>query len=296
MKLLVTGVAGMIGGHVARLAAAQGHEVHGITRRSAGAEAPAIIFHQADLLDGKSASEIIARVRPTHVVHAAWETTQPTYWDSLVNLDWVKASADLACAFAAAGGRRFVQIGSCAEYLWNGETCVEGETPDRPATRYGLAKLAAFKAIEAAAFGHFEAAEARIFFVYGPGENRDRLIPYICRSHAAGRVPELSSGAQIRDLLYADDAAAALLSVAQSDLTGIVNIGGGVPMPLAEAARILADQAGRESGLGLRPDRPGDPEILFPDVDRLFGTGWRPAITLEQGLALTYDHWARSGT
>jgi nucleoside-diphosphate-sugar epimerase len=268
--------------------------VHGVSRNPAeDATDAGIAIHTADLLDGNVAAEIVRRVRPTHLVHAAWETTHPTYWTSISNLDWIKMTADLARAFAEQGGARFVQIGSCAEYEWGHGTYVEGVTPERPATRYGFAKLAACRAVEAAAHDNFEAVEARIFFVYGPRENPARLIPYACRSHIERRVPELTSGRQIRDLLFVEDAAAAILAVAESPLTGSVNVGGGAQVPLAEAASILARIAGSpDSGLGRCPDPAGDPELLIPDTRRLFETGWRPSTSLEQGLARTFEWWA----
>ena len=294
MRLLVTGAGGMVGAHLVRIAAGEGHEVHGVFRRAPGQPAPDITAHVADLLDRESAGGLMRRVEPTHLVHAAWETSHGSYWSSLDNLDWVEATARLARAFAEAGGRRFVQVGTCAEYDWSHDRCVEDGTPERPSTRYGLAKLAAFKAVEAAAIGAFEAAEARIFFAYGPGENPERLIPYICRSHADGVVPQLSSGSQLRDLLHVEDAASAILAVAGAEgLTGPVNIGGGRAVALGDAATLLARIAGgRETGLGLRPDREGDPAVLLPDLTRLFATGWRPTIPLEEGLALTYRWWA----
>lgn len=291
MKLLVTGFGGLIGGAVARLAASAGYEVHAIARRPVP-EREGVNVHTIDLLTPDAGPRLIEKLRPTHLIHAAWETTQPTYWSSLLNLDWIGATAGLARAFAASGGQRFLQIGSCAEYDWSGGLCSEGVTPERPATRYGLAKLAAWKAVEAAAAGDFEAVEPRIFFVYGPGENRDRLIPYICRSHGDGLVPELSSGRQVRDLLHVEDAARAILAVAESTLIGVVNIGSGAPNSLGDAARILAACAcSAESGLGRRPDRQGDPDRLLPDTKRLFSTGWRPRVPLKDGLSRTFSHW-----
>jgi nucleoside-diphosphate-sugar epimerase len=294
MRLLVTGAGGMIGSHVARLAADGGHEVHGVFRRAPEATPEGVTVHVADLLDRDAAPTILRRITPTHLIHAAWETGHGTYWNSLDNLAWVEATARLARAFAETGGIRFVEVGSCAEYDWSHGRCIEGETPERPSTRYGLAKLAAWKCVEAAALGSFEAAEARIFFAYGPGENPERIIPHICRSHAAGEIPNLSSGAQLRDLLHVADAAAAILALATADgLTGPVNIGGGEPVRLGEVARWLAQIAdAADCGLGRRPDREDDPELLVPHVGRLFATGWRPSLSLEEGLRSAFEHWA----
>ena len=296
MKILVTGIGGLVGGHVAREAARAGHEVHGIVRKPCKVvcDAP-LTFHVADLLETRDARNLIERVRPTHIVHAAWETTHGTYWNDPVNWDWVTATASLATAFAAVGGQRFVQIGTCAEYDWGAGICIEGITPERPITQYGLAKLAAFEAIQNAASGSFQAINARIFFAYGPRENPNRLIPYICQSHASGKVPLLSSGRQQRDLLFIEDVATAILALLQTEkpIAGPVNIGSGRAVSLAEAASILTRIAdASESGLGCRPDSPDDPVILLPDTNRLFSTRWRPRVSLEVGLSRTYRWWS----
>lgn len=285
----------MIGSAVARAAIRCGHEVHATSRRPAPSlEGLGVTHHPSDILDPDSAAALVAGLRPELLVHCAWETRHGTYWDDPANVDWVVATGILARAFAATGGGRFVQVGSCAEYDWTHGFCIEGVTPERPGSRYGMAKLAAFKAVEAAALGCFEAVEPRIFFAYGPGENENRLIPYICRSLAEGKIPELSSGRQWRDLLFVDDAASAILAVAEADtLTGPVNIGAGIPVALGEVASFLARRAGAEaSGLGSRPDRPDDPTVLLPDTTRLFSTGWRPSVSLEDGLARTFEWWA----
>jgi nucleoside-diphosphate-sugar epimerase len=199
----------------------------------------------------------------------------------------------MARVFATCGGRRFIQLGSSAEYGPANGSCVERVTPDRPKSRYGQAKLAAFEAVEAAANDRFEAVEARIFFVYGPGENPARFVPLLCRAHLAGKVPSIGSGRQVRDLLHADDAAGALLAVAASaGLCGIINIGSGTPVTLAEVARLIAGVAGADStGLGARGDRKDEPLLLVPAVERLRSTGWSPAIELEEGLSRTFAWW-----
>lgn len=286
----MTGASGLVGGHVAAAAAADPRiDVVASARSRPAGLAPAIAFAAADLSDADDAARLVREVCPTHVIHAAWETRHPTYYEDIANLDWVASAARMAAAFDEVGGRRFVQIGSCAEY------CSSGIGPiTHPATRYGRAKLAAFAAIEAAAHGAFEAVEARIFWVFGPGENPARLIPLICRGHLAGEVPVLGSGSHLRDLLYAPDAAAALLALARADgMTGVVDIGSGKAVALASVAATLASLArASDTGLGRRPDRPGDPPSLVANATRLRATGWTPAATLDDALARTLAWWA----
>ena len=295
-RLLVTGATGLVGRHVVQAALDQGRVVVAVTSDPARAGAVAgADWRAADLLAPGAAGRLIQEVRPTRVVHAAWDTRHGIYWNSESNRDWLAATAAMAREFGRAGGRRFVLAGTCAEYDWSAGEMVEGETPERPHTLYGRCKLAAHHAVqEAAEAGGFSAVTARVFFCYGPFENPQRLIPYACRTLAAGGTPRLTSGRQVRDLLHAEDAASALLALADSDLGGAVNLGSGAPTPLSRVARILAEAAGapERAGLGSAPDRPDDPPVLVPRVERLFGLGWRPRRTLEDGLRTTYAWWA----
>lgn len=295
MRLLVTGASGLIGRHVVDCAATDpAIELIASARHQPSTLPQSVAFVATDLTVADEAAALIEEVVPSHIIHCAWETTQPSYWNDSANFDWVEATARMAEAFAASGGTRFVQLGSCAEYLWNESRCIENETPSQPATVYGKAKLRAFAAVQAAAGSRFEAVEARIFSVFGPGENPARFIPLICRSHLAGAVPELGSGAQLRDLLHATDAARALLTLASPTAPcGVVNIGSGEPVRLSEVATTLARIAGaEESGLGRRPDRVGDPNFLVASSDLIRSTGWEPTYLLEDGLAESFNWWA----
>lgn len=289
MRLLVTGAGGLIGGALARAASAEGIEVIACARRMPAGFPEGVNCIAGDLTDAAAAWALVERIAPTHIVHAAWETRQPSYWNDPVNLDWVVATAAMAGAFARSGGTRFVQIGSCAEYDWTGSVPLR----DGPATRYGKAKLAAFRAIETAAHDRFAAVEARIFWVYGPNENPARYVPLVCRTHAAGDVPELGSGRQLRDLVHIDDAVRALLLLlADGAPTGVVDIGTGTGIPLAQIAIEVAALAGaRETGLGRIPDRPGDPEALLADPAALHATGWAPQVPLRDGLERVFASW-----
>lgn len=297
MRLLVTGASGLIGSHVAAAASADRSIALIVTSRRKPASSPAnATFIVADLTKPDVAEAVVREAKPTHIVHTAWETAHPTYWEDSSNLRWVASAISMAEAFAATGGERFIQLGSCAEYDWSHGLCREGHTPDVPRTRYGRAKLAAFRAVEAAAQGAFEAAEARIFFVHGPGENPLRFIPYVCRSHLRGEIPQLGDGQQWRDVLHAADAARALLCLAAAaGACGSFNIGSGLPTSLAEVAILLAEIAGAdETGLGLRPPRADDPALLIAASDRIRALGWSPRLSLPEALERTFRWWQDS--
>jgi nucleoside-diphosphate-sugar epimerase len=129
MKVLVTGASGYIGGNLLAALAGRG-ELYG-TSRTRGDGNPGTDVHwlECDLLKAGAAEALIARCRPDVLVHAAWHTKAGSYWEDRDNFDWLAASERLLEAFVAAGGRRFVGIGSCAEYAATDGPCEEGRTP-----------------------------------------------------------------------------------------------------------------------------------------------------------------------
>lgn len=93
------------------------------------------------MLDEKEVSDLFKELEaPTHLLHLAWDTTPGLYWHSTSNVQWVRATLSLIDAFKAAGGRRFVGVGTCAEYNFTAELCHEDETALSFTTMYGSCK------------------------------------------------------------------------------------------------------------------------------------------------------------
>jgi nucleoside-diphosphate-sugar epimerase len=297
-RILVTGATGFVGRRIVQLAQAAGFEVHAVARRAPPQDAPvAVTWHVLDLMaEETKAAELIATLRPTHLLHAAWCTAHGAYWTSDENLLWLATTARLSHAFIQAGGRRFVMVGTCAEYAWSQHVISEERTPTEPSTLYGACKLAAHYALQALNRSHpdFTAVTGRIFFAYGPYEDAARIVPYICRSLAAGEPALLSSGAQIRDFLHVDDVARGFLTLLQTVATGAVNVASGQPVRLGDIARHIGEASGRGDliRLGARPDRPDDDHVLVAEVGRLRALGWEPQHSLKDGLSDTYAWWA----
>jgi nucleoside-diphosphate-sugar epimerase len=130
-------------------------------------------------------------------------------------------------------------------------------------------------------------AWARAFFLYGPGEHAERLVPSVARALFAGKVAEVSSGAQRRDFLHVDDLADALVALTGSPLTGAVNIGSGEAVEVRTVIDNIARICGRPELVryGARSTPPGDPPLLVADVGRLrHELNWQPRIGLADGL------------
>lgn len=297
-RVLVTGATGFVGrGALAPLVAA-GHEVHAVSTRPAPEWSPGdVVWHQADLLDPAAIDPLVAAARPEGLLHFAWDAEPGAFWTSTDNLRWVEATLRLLRAFAAAGGRRAVLAGTCAEYAWTDETtCVEGVTPLEPATLYGAAKHGLRGVAEAhARQAGYALAWGRIFFVFGPHEDPRRLGGSIGSSLAAGRPARTSPGDQIRDFLYAPELAEAFVALLASDVQGPVNVASGRPIPMRDLITALGDASGRPDlvELGARPANPNEPSSLTADVTRLRDeVGWSPTRTLEKAAAETMRWWA----
>ena len=281
-RVLLTGGSGFIGRHATAPLLRAGYEVHVVGRR----EGAGVTSHVLDLMDRGQVNDLLAEVRPTHLLHFAWYAEHGQFWSSPLNLDWTAASLVLFRAFAEHGGERAVFAGTCAEYDWTGGThLVEDVTPSRPATLYGACKNGLREIVLRA--GGPAVAWGRIFFLYGPDEHRDRLVPSILGPLRRGEPAVVRSGTHVRDLMHVSDVAAAFVTLLDSDLVGTVNVASGAAVTLGEVARTLGELVGRPDlvVVGDAAGTPANPQVMTAGVAKLAGVGFRPRYGLRDGLA-----------
>jgi GDP-L-fucose synthase len=170
---------------------------------------------------------------------------------------------------------------------------------------YAIAKIAGLKLCQAyrREYG-FNAICAMPTNLYGPGDNFDlkasHVLPALIRKcHEAKQarsaaVEVWGTGTPRREFLHVDDLADACLYLMQHyEGEGPINVGWGKDVSIAELAQLVADSVGYTGQLRFDPSKPdGTPRKLL-DTSRLSALGWQPTITLEDGLASTYE-WYRS--
>jgi nucleoside-diphosphate-sugar epimerase len=294
--VLVTGATGFIGRCCLKLLVESGFEVHAVSSHAATADARMPVeWHRLDLLDGSSPVGFLDDLQPSYLLHLAWFAKPGAFWSSEENFRWLTASTELFRAFYAVGGQRAVGAGTCAEYRWVTDDCDEERTPLQPETVYGRCKLATSLATAAAAsLAGQNMAWARIFFPYGPGEPDDRFIPSVIGGLLRGESIACTHGNQIRDFIYVDDVARALVALLSGTACGAFNVGTGRSTSLREIAGLICSRLGHTDRVefGAKVAPVGDPQRVVASINRLkSGVGWQPSVSLEQGIDNTIAAW-----
>jgi nucleoside-diphosphate-sugar epimerase len=300
-RVLLTGASGFIGRHCIQPLQSRGYEVHAVafTTPMTGAR-DGVTWHQLDLHDAVRTSRLIDEVGPSHLLHLGW-SFGPGGADSAKpgacpdHFRWTQATLQLVRAFREAGGERVVAGGTSFEYDWTGGCCSESSTPRRPTSYYGTCKNALFELLS----GYSDQvglrfAWPRIFFLYGPYEPPSRLISSVIRNLLSEQPALCSPGNQIRDYLYVQDVAEAVVAILDGDVQGAINVGSQEPIALRTLITRAAELIGRPDlvRLGALPMRPTDAPLVLADTTRLrLEVGWQPRFSVDSGLAESIAFW-----
>lgn len=292
-RILVTGATGFVGRHVLGPLSRVGFQVHAVGRRRP--DHCVHLFHEVDLADRARILAVLQTVRPTHLLHLAWYVSHGRFWAAPENTDWIGLTLDLARMAADTGVRRFVGVGSCAEYDWSDGATTPRLESDRiaPSTLYGASKAETFDTVRQMLTRRSVAfAWARLFHLYGPGESPGRLVPSVVGALLAGRTADTGPGDCERDFMAVVDAGEALAALTNSGVAGAVNVASGTSVTVARVATLLGELTERADlvRIGALEDRPGEPKVMRADTTRLVReVGFSPRADLVGGLAACVD-------
>jgi nucleoside-diphosphate-sugar epimerase len=298
MRVLLTGAGGFIGSHAARALLASGCEVAAVLRPTTStARLQEVIDRltvvRTDLADLPVLRQALLDWRPDACLHLAWYAEPGKYLHSPQNIPALTASLALLEELARAGCKQVVMAGTCAEYDTD-RGLLREDGPTRPATVYAASKLAldlVGQHLAAAAGVRF--AWARLFYLYGPGEDEKRVVPAVIRALMRGEPFPATQGEQVRDYLHVEDVAAGLVTLVTQGAAGVFNVASGVPVTVRQLMETVGDLLGRADLLrfGAVPYRDWEPSFICGDNQRLRGLGWAPRFTLREGLAETVAWW-----
>ena len=321
MKLLVTGGAGFIGSAVVRLAVARGHAVVNLDALTYAAcldnvasvaGNPAYAFEQADIRDRAALDRIFAAHKPDAVMHLAAESHVDRSIDGPgdfieTNVTGTYNMLEAARAYWIAQGKpdsfRFHHI-STDEVFGSlpADPSVKftEDTPYDPRSPYSASKAASDHLVRAwhETYG-LPVVLTNCSNNYGPYHFPEKLVPVIILNALAGKaLPIYGDGSNIRDWLYVEDHADALLLVLEKGALGrSYNIGGENERTNLELVRtlcaILDDLRPKAAGsyadqITFVTDRPGHDARYAIDPARIRKElGWSPSVTVEEGLRRT---------
>ena len=293
-RILVTGANGFIGSHLRVRLYREGAEVHAVYRSKRPQDATGAQWWQADLAELTEVRKIGREARPDIIFHLAShvkgapdiEHVLPTFESNL------QSTINILILAAELGCRRVVLTGSLAEpEAKNGE-----EFPSAP---YAAAKWASTGyARMFHALYKVPIVIARVFMVYGPGQkDLTKLVPYVALSLLQGKTASISSGQRLVDWIYVSDVVDGFLALAQTpDLDGAtLDIGSGSLVSIRDLVQDLIQITGGNANahFGALPDRPLEPTRVAKVEDTFAKTGWRPRVSLQEGLEKTV-RWYRA--
>lgn len=318
MKLLVTGGAGFIGSAVVRLAVAQGRRVVNLDALTYAAclenlsgveDSPLYDFERADIRDPGAMARVFEKHRPDAVMHLAAESHVDRSIDGPgvfieTNVNGTYHLLQAARAHWESAGRpegfRFHHVSTDEVFGTLGATGkFTEETPYAPNSPYSASKAASDHLVRAwhETYG-LPVVMSNCSNNYGPYHFPEKLIPVVILNALAGRsIPIYGSGENVRDWLYVEDHAAALMTVLERGKVGrAYNIGGeneATNLQLVQAICAILDRLKPwkrpySSLIEHVPDRPGHDLRYAIDPSRIREElGWRPSVTLQEGLERT---------
>lgn len=238
LRIAVLGGSGFLGRPTVRRLRGAGHKVW-VLRRTQSQELGDIALPNLSDPEVRAALET---VRADVVINLIWITSHGAFWNSLLNREFLDFSRRLCVISADTGIKRLIGVGSSAEYRSDLACVSPGPDSEVPASLYGEAKLEAGRhMLRYCTDSGISGAWARVFQLYGPGENPAKFISTAMVCARNGNPIAVKQPNSVRDWIHVDDAAAALADLAVERAIGTFNVGTGQGMATLEIARLVSE-------------------------------------------------------
>ncbi|MEQ1904109.1 MAG: GDP-L-fucose synthase [Pirellulaceae bacterium] len=304
-KIFVSGHRGMVGQAVVRALRQRGAQRLLVRERG-----------ELNLLRQTDVEAFFKTERPDAVVFAAARVggihANDTYPADFIYENLQMANNAIHAAYQS-GTKHFLFLGSTCIYPRNApqpmsEDCLLTGPLEPTNEAYALAKIAGLKMCQ------FYRRQHGVLFhsamptnLYGPGDNyhpeNSHVLPALLRrfheacESGARQVAIWGSGTPRREFLHVDDLAAAILHLIElPNPPDWVNVGTGLDLSIADLAVLVARTVGYEGEIVYDRTKPDGTPVKRTDISKITASGWRPRISLEEGLRATYADYLKERT
>lgn len=311
MKVLITGITGMIGAHFAAACKSRGWETYGISRhtsagRLSGGTVPNLF--NIDATDYLALESIFKRIKFDVVIHLAAQAYNSLSWEQenyTHQANYLGTLNVLQCVRRHCPEAKIMLACSSAEYgnLENDPKPLSEDRPLRPISPYGVSKVVT-ESLGYQYFANFgmRVLLPRLFIHVGTGHPPATAIQNFARQLAlisVGKAPPLLRVGNMnsaRDFVDVRDGVAAMMLLLDKGVVGQpVNICTGVAYKISDVLKLLVEISGLE--VLVETDdalyRPSDEPLLLGDNTRLTSLGWSPKYSLADTLKEVYADWCQ---
>ena len=313
MSILLTGITGFIGSNLARKLVEGGYDVYGMVRHVSRSEVRSlepyldkIRFVEGDITEYHSVRSTLKSISPQAVIHlAALTPVRHSFEDPF---PYVKANYEGTMNFAHAvletsPQTRIIAASTAEVYGWQANSPIPENARLNPTSPYAVSKAACDNYLQMAmkVYG-LKATVLRCNNSYGRTGEKGFIVEYLITTMLAAQTAYVGAPNHMRDYMYVDDHVDAYLrALKQEEAAGeVFNVSPGNPISNIDLAKKIAKMIQFRGEIVDRSYPPGypmrpanwDTDYIVLDSSKIRKTlGWKPSVTLDEGLRRVIELW-----
>ena len=286
MRIFLTGGNGFLGKQLLPLLAK--HEILMVGRRDINDFQDNVSYIRGDLSDLSNLQDKIKIFCPNVCINLAWQGLPDYSFSTCLNN--FSVSLRFFEFLARIGCKTIFSAGTCWEYGEKNGQVRESDVPK---------KMNLFASIKSGLYlagkSIFNSCDidfiwGRFFFIYGTGQRETSLIPSCLQAINEGEIPHIKNPNDVNDFIHVQDAARAIVRLIETKgVSGVFNIGSGVPTKVGNICEIIS----KKMNANLRHPMTEEPlsgNGIWADLSHISEySKWTPQISIEEGIQMTID-------
>lgn len=299
-KVLVTGSSGFLGLNLTKELIKKKYEVYCVYNTKIKKKYNKVKYIKCNLESYNEIKKKFKNIKFNYIINLAGYGRHDDFLKSggKIIFNHFLISMNLANYFLNKKISKFINIGSADEYGMNKHPQKENMKED-PFSSYSFVKTSntyLFQMLNKRY--NFPSVTLRLFLVYGPNQETNRLIPYVIKSCLKNKSFDITEGRQFRDFCYVDDFSNAVIKCLNTKRVNgeVINIASGKKIQIKSVVKIINSKINLGKPLfGKKQIRKGENYSLYANMDKAKKLiNWQPKIDINQGLDLTIKHFLKN--